>query len=334
MKPLFVRAVSFFILIFLCQSCAYRVESKSPEVTESIYIDDLRQVSSITIFRDWLIILPQKSSGFYRVKLQEVDKALRSGESLSDLEFVEFKGQLPAESSWEAISFAQSSNKWVVYLSYEHSADEEAEDDHFFYRADVVLNPGESFSLAAIERVSEALPMNPSTHLSVDEKINLGYEAIAWSDSNNQLIALGEMDGHSALRFSFKRPQTFELPRHGLRISDMTREFGDQCYIVSSFCWRGDPKLCDKNNGESRVSLNLLQSKNGVFEFVAQKDISSTDLIAPALDSDKSGEFNLEGLALDKKQLYMVNDDYPGTAVGTLLKRVELPKAWQKLCKI
>ena len=293
----------------------------------------IKQASSLTIFDEHLVILAQKSHGFFTVKLQEAKAALMSQQPLSNLTFVAFEGALPEKASWEAISFSQQNGKWQVFLSYENSADEGETDDHYLYRADV-LSTDQGLSIANMERVSEALPENQSITLSQGQRDNLGYEAVSWLADEGKLLALAEMDEHSGFTFSFKKPQTFNLARHGLRISDMTEPFGESCFVVSSFCWQGDPELCDKNQQSSKVSINLLKWQQGKFQLVAQQDISDSVLSAPAIDGSGNGEFNLEGVALHDNVLYLVNDNHPGKDIGTLLKHMPLPKSWRNQCNI
>ena len=258
----------------------------------------LQQISSMARFGPFLGFLPQKENRLYFSFEDEVATALKKRRTQLEVGHVPLQGSAPKSgkgNGWEAMTFYEN-RKWL-FLAHEDAV----EGNHSIYVAEMEMSPLSVSNL----RLWVAL-----SAFAGDQDWNSAFEAIAWVEGRG-LLVLSEVRDVALLIRSPDQIERLTLPRHGLRISDIT--VAKDTFLVSSFCHKSDGARCDQDeNGQSLLRIASLSL------FGTTLELRSQITLDPKLQKD---EFNAEGLVLFNDGLLLSNDNIPPKdGVGTFLR--------------
>ena len=305
---------------------------------QSMLTDDggalINQISGMTHFSDLILFIAQKENRLFYTEVRNALGALERGEKLR-LKSISLEGAFPSEASWEAITVAEIDGVSRLFLSYEHLGDDSTKIGNFhkIYVANLGLRK-RILHVSEVKEFSDALPVNNNKAIPVEDQTNFGYEAIEWIEQNRQLVLLPELNGLDSITLDeYGEIHHFSKIKHEFRISDMASSNGDQCLIVSSFCYKSDP-VCKKSNKQSKLTLAQLRLNNNAMQIGKTVDISTAVIDMETLDGLGMDTFNAEGISIIGDDILLVNDNEPSKGVGSMLRKIKLPRNLQELCKI
>lgn len=277
----------------------------------------LSQVSSLTKFKNWIVVLVQDKNTLYIVDEHELRLAFEANRAkiqLSPITLPIDKSTL-ATTSWEAIEFAEVDQQAHLFLFHEHDSEG---DNHQIFSAQVQLHD-RGFKVQPLQKLGEPLPLLQNDAISLSRRENYGYEAIVWSPLSQQLILLPELRTQPKYALSLNgERQSLGLAKHNLRASDMA-SINNHCAITTSFCYQSKgfkDALCEGNNGTPKLSLATYRISKSNIQLTSSVDYTK-DLLAVGYDPSYSTSqaqartFNAEGITQFANGFLLVNDNKP-----------------------
>ena len=318
------------ILLISFSVCGFAKEATVPQIE---LLDEtgvaLEQVSGLTRFDNLLLFVAQKQHRLYYTDTESAMRLFTQSNASLRLSHIELEGAFPKEASWEAVAIARQGKVHHIYLSYEHI--DEVDSFHKIFRGKIAREE-EGLQVSFMTAFSQALAVNSNPNIKPEDRTNFGYESMIWDDKSERLLLMSELDGAPALWLDDKGvPQAMVTNKHGMRLSDMTGSDDNSCQILVSFCYKFDP-VCEKRNGESKLTLAKASIVDSQFAIDDSIDISARYLDIETKDATQTGVYNAEGITFYQGQLLMVNDNIPGKGVTTALRQMALPEDWSGIC--
>jgi len=286
--------------------------------------DDHLEMSGLTLYKDYVFMLPQHENAIYYEKLNKI-RNNNSSSSLTKIPF-SFESKAKKNDGWEAIAIRTfPSDSLYIYLALEKCGGEHS--CIYYSKITFTKNNEQPFESSSIRQFGKE---NPGWK-------NLSYEAMSWIEypehNISGLLLLPEKISHEKLNpiFIKENGEYMRVSNNNgleyLRISDMAAVTPqiNKSYIAVSFCWKGTNRAfthADKwcfnnfNNWESKLELLTLniEPKNGEIhvDLINKRRLKQSFVEVKGPDKSRSHEYNAEGIAvLPNGDIMVINDNYP-----------------------